>query len=66
MDDGGDWLSLVSVDGFDMSNPDHKAKRLALEAKLKDLTPAYRQDCRSEQRYLYYAFDKPELRKQKD
>lgn len=66
LDDGGDWLSLVSVDGFDMSNPDHKAKRLALEAKLKDLTPAYRQDCRSEQRYLYYAFDKPELRKQKD
>lgn len=66
IDDGGDWLSLVSAEGFDLSNPDHKARRLALEAKLKNLSPAYRQDCRSEQRFRYYAFDKPELRKQKD
>lgn len=66
IDEGSDWLSLVSVEGFDLSNPDHKARRLALEAKLKNLSPAYRQDCRSEQRFRYYAFDKPELRKQKD
>jgi len=66
LDKSDDWLSLVSADGFDLSSADDKAKRLALEAKLKDLTPAYRQDCRAEQRFRYYAFDKPELRKQKD
>ncbi|MGQ9651390.1 MAG: hypothetical protein ACUVXJ_14880 [Phycisphaerae bacterium] len=66
LDQSDDWLSLVSVDGFDLSSAEDKAKRLALETKLKDLTPAYRQDCRAEQRFRYYAFDKPELRKQKD
>ncbi len=66
IDTDGDWLSLVSEEGFDLSKSADKAKRMAIEAKLKELTPAYRQECRAEQRDRYYAFDKPELRKQKD
>lgn len=64
IEDGGSMLSLVSTDGFDMTDPSDKARCQQLQAKLKSLSPEYKLACKD--RELWYDFAKPELRKQKD
>lgn len=66
VEESGGSLCLVSTEGFDYGNPADRAKCQELQAKLKSLSPAYRQACKADRRDRYYDFDKPELRKLKD